>query len=173
MWQRTARQQAQSILGTIEKTSGYLVITRSMGDDRMNGKCKQLSIRIYRWSGIAKVMGTKSRENIREYLRNLLFSRRSSEVRGSSGGCDHEILILELANSFNPNSREIRVPEYRSRSKRSYYHPMATWAHGPHSHVSKSFSTTRLDFGQGVGKGDSYRQSALIPTCDAPDSIVH
>ena len=28
------------ILGTTERISGYLVITRSMGDDRMNGKCK-------------------------------------------------------------------------------------------------------------------------------------
>ena len=37
----------------------------------------------------------------------------------------------------------------------------------------KVFVMSRLDFGQGVWKGDSYRQSALIPTCDAPDSIVH
>ena len=29
------------------------------------------------------------------------------------------------------------------------------------------------DFNQGVWKGDSYRQSALIPTCEVPDSIVH
>ena len=50
---------------------------------------------------------------------------------------------------------------------------MATWAHKAHSHVSKSFVVTRLNFGQGVGKGANYRQSALIPTCDALDSIVH
>ena len=50
---------------------------------------------------------------------------------------------------------------------------MATWARKAHSHVSKSFAMSRLDFGQGVWKGDSYMQSALIPTCDAPDSIVH
>ena len=41
----------------------------------------------------------------------------------------------------------------------------------------KTFSMTRLDFGQGVGKGDSYRQSAMIRTCDTPDSdrtlIIH
>ena len=37
----------------------------------------------------------------------------------------------------------------------------------------KVFAMSRLDFGQGVGKGDSYRPSALIPTCDAPDSIIH
>ena len=119
------------------------------------------------------MMGTKSRENIREYLRNLLFSRRSSEMRGSSGGCDHEILILELANSFNPNSREIRVPEYR----RGIKDPNTTrWRRGPVRHTAKLvkvFAMSRLDFGQGVWKGDSYRQSALIPTCDAPDLIVH
>ena len=50
---------------------------------------------------------------------------------------------------------------------------MATWARKPHNHVSKSLAMTRLNFGQGVGKGDSYTQSALIPTCDAPDSIIH
>ena len=116
------------------------------------------------------MMGTKSRENIREYLRNLLFSRRSSEVRGSSGGCDHEILILELANSFNPNSREIRIPEYR----RGIKDPTTTqWRCVPIRHTTmlvKVFAMSRLDFGQEVGKVDSYRQSALIPTCDAPDS---
>ena len=37
----------------------------------------------------------------------------------------------------------------------------------------KEFSSTRLNFDQGVGKGDSYRQLALIPTCDAPDLTVH
>ena len=50
---------------------------------------------------------------------------------------------------------------------------MATWAHRLHSHVSKGFAMARLNFGQGVGKGDSYRQSALIPTSDAPDLIIH
>ena len=43
------------------------------------------------------------------------------------------------------------------------------WARNPHNNVSKSFSSTRLNFGQGVGKGATYRQSALTPTCDAPD----
>ena len=50
------------------------------------------------------------------------------------------------------------------------------WRHGPVRHTAKLvkvFAMSRLDFGQGVWKGDSYRQSALIPTCDAPDSIVH
>ena len=50
------------------------------------------------------------------------------------------------------------------------------WRRVPVGHTAmlvKVFATSRLDFGQGVWKGDSYRQSALIPTCDAPDSIVH
>ena len=37
----------------------------------------------------------------------------------------------------------------------------------------KQFSMSRLDFGQRVWKGNSYRQSDLIPTCGAPDLIVH
>ena len=50
---------------------------------------------------------------------------------------------------------------------------MATWARKAHIHVRKILAMSRLDFGQGVWKGDSYRQSALIPTCDTPDSIIH
>ena len=50
---------------------------------------------------------------------------------------------------------------------------MAMWAHKPHNQVSKGFAMTRLNFGQGVGKGATYGQSALIPTCDAPDLIIH
>ena len=64
-----------------------------------------------------------------------------------------ENLDLELVKSFNPNRRDVRVPEYRSRNKRSYYHPMATCARKTHSHVSKSFAMSRLDSGQGVGRG--------------------
>ena len=87
------------------------------------------------------------------------------------GECGHGILML--VNSFNPSRREFRVPEYR----RGVKDPSTTqWRRGPVSHtanVRKSFSMTRLNFGQGVGKGATYRQSALIPTCDALDSIVH
>ena len=50
----------------------HLVITRATRDECKNGKGKKLSIRIYQWSGIAKAVGTKSQENNREYLRNLL-----------------------------------------------------------------------------------------------------
>ena len=81
--------------------------------------------------------------------------------------------MLELVKAFNVSRREIRVPEYR----RGIKDPNTTqWRHGPVSHtanVSKSFSMTRLNFGQGVGKGATYRQSALVPTCDAPDLTVH
>ena len=81
--------------------------------------------------------------------------------------------MLELVNSSNPNGRVIRVPEYRRGEK----DPNTTqWRRGPVRHTPmlvKVYVVTRLDFGQGVGKGATYRKSALIPTCDAPDSTVH
>ena len=81
--------------------------------------------------------------------------------------------MLELVKPFNPNGREIKVPEYRQGVK----DPNTTqWRRVPVRHTAmlvKVFVVTRLDFGQGVGKGATYRQSALIPTCDTPDSIVH
>ena len=81
--------------------------------------------------------------------------------------------MFELVKSFNPNRREIRVLEYR----RGIKDPNTTqWRRGPVRHTAmlvKVFEMSRLDFGQGVWKGDSYRQSALIPTCDAPDLTVH
>ena len=43
-----------------------------MGNDGMNGTCTWLPIEVNRWKGIAKAMGTTPRENIEEYLRNLL-----------------------------------------------------------------------------------------------------
>ena len=81
--------------------------------------------------------------------------------------------MFELVKPSNPNRREIRVPEY----KREINDPNTTrWRRGPVRHIAmlvKVFLVTRLDFGQGVGKGATYRQSALIPTCDALDSIAH
>jgi hypothetical protein len=71
MRKRAAKRWAQRILGISENFLGYQVITGPTRNECMNDKCKQLSIRMYRWSGIAKAVGTKSRENIREYLRNL------------------------------------------------------------------------------------------------------
>ena len=98
-------------------------------------------------------MGTKSRENIKEYLRILLISRRSSEVRGSPGESIYENLELELTKPFNPNRREIRVPEY----SRGVKDPNTTqWRRGPVRHTAKLvkvFAMSRLDFGQGVWKG--------------------
>ena len=86
-------------------------------------------------------------------------SKASSEVgdhlegRGSPRGRSYENLEVELVKSFNPNRREIRVPEHR----RGVKDPNTTqWQHGPIRHtsnVSKSFSVTRLNFGQGVGRG--------------------
>ena len=45
-------------------------------------------------------MGTKSRENIGEYLRNPSGTKQSSGMKGSPVGSNYE--NLELAKSFNP-----------------------------------------------------------------------
>ena len=50
---------------------------------------------------------------------------------------------------------------------------MATWAIRHTTMLVKVFVVTRLNFGQGVGKGATYSQSALIPTCYALNLIVH
>ena len=92
---------------------------------------------------------------------------------GLSGRNSYENVELELAKSFNPNRGEIRVLEHRRGVKDAN---TTQWRRGPVSHTAmlvKVFVVTRLDFGQGVGKEATYRQSALIPTCDAPNSIVH
>ena len=95
-------------------------------------------------------------------------------MRGSPGGTSNEILKLDFSKN-----RLTRIEESsESQSKdRGVKDPSTTrWRHGPVRHTAKLvkvFVMSRLDFGQGVWKGDSYRQSALIPTCDAPDSIVH
>ena len=48
------------------------------------------------------------------------------------------ILELELTKSFNPNRREIGVPEYRRRIKDPNTTQLVMWARKPHNHVSKS-----------------------------------
>ena len=95
-------------------------------------------------------------------------------MKGSPGESDNEILMLDFSKIHLTRIEESSESPSKDRGvKDPNTTQRATWARKPHSHVSKSFSMTRVDFGQGVGKGDSYRQSALIPTCDAPDSIVH
>ena len=83
---------------------------------------------------------------------------------------DVRIDRTSLVNCLSPFYKD-KVRLWRTLEKK--YHPMVTWARKAHIQFSKSFVMTRLDFGQGVWKGDFYRQSALIPTCDALDSIVH
>ena len=116
-----------------------------------------------------KGLGKTSRSICRIFWR----SKRSSAVKGLSGRKWLRDPRVRVSKIFNPNRREFRVPEYR----RGIKDPNTTqWRRGPVSHtanVRKSFSMTRLNFGQGVGKGATCRQSALIPTCDALDSIVH
>ena len=98
--QRDAKRWAQRILELSKKFSGYQVITGATRNKGMNDKCKQLSIRIYRWSGITKVMGTRSRENNREYLQILLVKQAIICDKGSPVGSSYENLESELVNSF-------------------------------------------------------------------------
>ena len=60
------------------------------------------------------------------------------EGRGSPGGSHCENLALELVKSFNPNRREIRVPEYRRGIKDPNTTQLATWARKAHNQVSKT-----------------------------------
>ena len=73
---------------------------------------------------------------------------------------------VRVSKMFNLNRREIRVPEYR----REIEDPNTTqWRCGPVRHTTmlvKVFVVTRLNFGQGVGKGLPTGSRALIPTCD-------
>ena len=54
----------------------------------------------------------QSLERISESIFEIFWcSRRSSVIRGSPEESNYENLELELAKSFNPNRREIRIPE--------------------------------------------------------------
>ena len=66
---------AERVLGTTESISGNLLETRATRDKGMNVNCMYLSIRIYRWQGIAKAVGTRVSGNIGEYCQNLLLKQ--------------------------------------------------------------------------------------------------
>ena len=97
-------------------------------------------------------------------------------MRGSPGESIFENLklVLFLEKSFTPIEES---SESQSKDQEVKDTNTTQWRRGPVRHtamlVKKTFPITRLDFGQGVGKGDSYRQSALIPTSDGPDSMPH
>ena len=81
-------------------------------------------------------------------------------MKGSLGGSSHENLELVLAKSLTRKDERVE-----SQSK---YHPVfATWADKPHDTVSKVVSQTLDSTSTKELEGVSYRQSALIPTCDA------
>ena len=94
-----------------------------------------------------KAVGTGSRETSRSICRIFWRSKRSSVMSGLSGRKWVREPNVRVSKMFNPNRREIRVPEYRGGIK----DPNTTqWRHGPVSHTSKlvkKFWTTRLDFG--------------------------
>ena len=103
----------------------------------------------------------------------LRYSRRSSVTRGSSGGCDHETLMLELVKIISPEQKRDQSSQSIGRGIK---HPNTTqWRGGPISHTSMlvKFCNDQTQLRPRSWKGGSYRQSALIPTCDALDSIIH
>ena len=61
--------------------------------------------------GNCKSDGTKSRENIAEYLRDPSVHQAIISSEGSPGGSSYENLESALVKSLNPNRGEIRVPE--------------------------------------------------------------
>ena len=98
-------------------------------------------------------MNTSSRVISGEYLQGLHVQQTIISNKGSPGGSSYENLELDLVKLFNPNRREIKAPEYR----RGVKDPNTTqWQRGPMGRTAKLvkvFATSRLDFGQRVGKG--------------------
>ena len=79
------------------KVFSYQQRARSTGDKSKNDRCMYLSIGIFRWQGIAKATGTKSREKIRVYLWNPSVHQEIIQSEGPSGRSSYENLVLELA----------------------------------------------------------------------------
>ena len=77
----------------------------------MKDKCMWLSIGGLSTEGNCKSVGTKSQENIAEYLRDPSVHQAIIWSKGSPGGSSYENLVLELVKLFNPSRREFRVPE--------------------------------------------------------------
>ena len=120
-----------------------------------------------------KAVGTESRETSWSICRIFWRSRRSSVTSGISGRKLVREPNVGVIKMFNLNRREIRIPEYR----RGIKDPNTTqWRRWPISHTT-IFSKTvfqRLDstLVKELERG-SYKQSALIPTCNAPDLTIH
>jgi len=120
-------------LGQSKNISRHLVTTRATRNDHENDKCMQISIGIYRWQWIAKAMSTRVSRKYRGISSESSDEAGDLPEWGLSGRSSYENLELELAKSFTPNRREIRVPEYR----RGVKDPNTTqWRRGPVRHTS-------------------------------------
>ena len=101
-------------------------------------------------------------------------SQRSSGLKRLSGRKYYREPRVRVSKN-----RLTRIEErsYSQSTDRGVKDPNTTqWRRGPMGRTAKlvkQFSSTRLNFDQGVGKGATYRQSALIPTCDAPGLTIH
>ena len=71
------------------------------------------TIRVRNLQGMMQgALDKRIRRPVNNVKQILALNPRKAQYK-SPGGCDHEILRLELAKSFNPNRKEIIVPEYR------------------------------------------------------------
>ena len=81
-------------------------------------------------------------------------SKRSSRVRGSPG----ESIFENLKSDFSKNrlTRIEEMSESQSKGRGVKDSSTTRWQRGPMGHTAmlvKVFATSRLDFGQGVGRG--------------------
>ena len=94
-------------------------------------------------------------------------------MRGSPGGSSNEILKLDFSKIHLTRIEERSESQSKGRGVKD---PSTTqWRRVPVRHTAMLVKVLQcLDSTSARSwKGDSYRQLALIPTCDAPDSIVH
>ena len=95
-----------------------------------------------------------SRKFIEEYLRDLLVKQAIICIEWLSRRIWSRDPKVTASKIFNPKEKRDQRPEYGKGIKDPSTTQLATWARKPHSHVSKIvFRNTRLNCGQGVGKG--------------------
>ena len=115
-----------------------------------------------------KVVDTVSRETSRSICRIFWRSKRSSIMSGLSGRKWVREPNVRVSKMFNPNRREIRVPEYRRGVKDAI---TTQWRRGPVSHttnVSKSFqwldSTLAKELERGLPTGSWLWYQLVTPS---------
>ena len=118
--------------------------------------------------GNCKSNGHKvSKEYQRVTLKSSGAARNHLDWRGSPGESSYENLELDLVKSFNPNRREIRVPEHR----RGVKDPITTqWRRGPVRHTTMLVKvlqwldpTSAKECGRGIPTGSRLWYQLVTP----------